>query len=245
MAVLQIALSGPILFLTVVAVVAHRLYGFIYDPLRRIPGPWLARFTRLWELVQIRGGHFEQINLDLHRRYGPRYMASFLLDARLSLTLLIGPVVRVAPDRYSIASSAAVQKIYSHGGGFTKARWYRAFGHPEDSQADMFSIIDERRHAAHRRKVAAMFNMTSAVSYEPFIDACTDILVEELGRRSRRGETVSIPQWMQYYAFDVISEMTVRVPAPLALASLRRNLTTSSICVDRHLLRHDAHRRRY
>ncbi|PKY06141.1 pisatin demethylase [Aspergillus campestris IBT 28561] len=189
MTLLYIALSGPILFVTVVAVVAHRLYGFIHDPLRRVPGPWLARFTRLWELVQICGGHFEQINLDLHRRYGP--------------------VVRVTPDRYSIASPGAVRKIYSHGSGFTKARWYRAFGDPEDSQADMFSVTDEQRHAAHRRKVATMFSMTSAVSYEPFIDACTAILVEELGQQSRLGETVSIPQWMQYYAFDVISEMTI------------------------------------
>ncbi|PLN82356.1 pisatin demethylase [Aspergillus taichungensis] len=174
MALLQIALSGPILLLTVVTVVVHRLYGFIHDPLRRVPGPWLARFTRLWELVQIRRGHFEQVNIDLHRRYGP--------------------VVRVTPGRYSIASPAAVPKIYNNGSGFSKARWYHAFGHPEDPQADMFFIIDQQRHAAHRRKVAAMYSMTSAVSYEPFIDACTAIL---------------IPQWMQYYAFDVISEMTI------------------------------------
>ncbi|KAJ5603228.1 hypothetical protein N7537_006184 [Penicillium hordei] len=180
---------GPIVILGLVAFLIHHLYRLAHDPLRRVPGPWLARFTRLWELHQIRRGHFEQINVELHQRYGP--------------------IVRIAPNRYSISSPAALQTIYGHGSKFTKDRWYRAYGHPDDSQADMFSVMDERRHAAHRRKVASMFSMTSMVAYEPFVNSCNTTLVEQLSQRAARGESVAIPRWMQYYAFDVIGEITV------------------------------------
>lgn len=38
--------------------------------LRRIPGPFVASFTRLWKLRMTLRGDFEQTNIDLHRRYG-------------------------------------------------------------------------------------------------------------------------------------------------------------------------------
>ena len=54
----------------VIVVFLHLVYRLAHDPLRRVPGPWLTRFTRLWELHQIRRGHFEQINVQLHQKYG-------------------------------------------------------------------------------------------------------------------------------------------------------------------------------
>ena len=50
--------------------ILHRLYRTISSPLRHIPGPALARFTRLWEVVKTRKGDFEHTNLALHKRYG-------------------------------------------------------------------------------------------------------------------------------------------------------------------------------
>lgn len=203
--------SGPVVILALVAFLIHHVYRLAHDPLRRVPGPWLARFTRLWELHQIRRRHFEQINVELHQTYGllvPR--PNHLLGWRgISNTLSLGPIVRLAPNRYSICSSAALKTIYGHGSKFTKDRWYRAYGHPDDSQADMFSVMDEKRHTTHSRKVASMFSMTSMVAYEPFVNSCNTTLVAQLSQRAARGESVAIPQWMQYYAFDVIGEITV------------------------------------
>lgn len=34
------------------------------------PGPFLARFTRLWYLKAVVKGDFERVNIDLHRKYG-------------------------------------------------------------------------------------------------------------------------------------------------------------------------------
>jgi hypothetical protein len=48
----------------------HIVYSAITSPLRSIPGPFLARFTKLWYLWRVYNGHFEQDNIDLHRKYG-------------------------------------------------------------------------------------------------------------------------------------------------------------------------------
>ena len=39
-------------------------------PLRNVPGPFLARFSRLWELYEVVQGRFERTNVALHEKYG-------------------------------------------------------------------------------------------------------------------------------------------------------------------------------
>jgi hypothetical protein len=48
----------------------HSVYSCLTSPLRSIPGPFLARFTKLWYLWRVYNGHFEQENIALHRKYG-------------------------------------------------------------------------------------------------------------------------------------------------------------------------------
>lgn len=68
----------------------------ILDPLHSIPGPWAARFTRLWYFYQIYRGTYERVNITLHKRYGP--------------------IVRIAPGEYSIDHVEAAKIIYGHVG---------------------------------------------------------------------------------------------------------------------------------
>jgi hypothetical protein len=58
-------------------VVALRLISLTYrvvralrDPLRSVPGPFLARFSRLWYLEAVNRGHFHTVNVNLHRQHG-------------------------------------------------------------------------------------------------------------------------------------------------------------------------------
>jgi len=54
--------------------------------------------------------------------------------------------------------------------------------------------------------------MTSLLSYEPFVDSQNAVLCEKLREFAVAGSLVDIPKWMQFYAFDVIGEMTVGEP---------------------------------
>jgi hypothetical protein len=55
------------------AVSLYLLYTFYLvasDPLRKVPGPFWARYTRLWEIYHVRQGNFHYLNVDLHKKYG-------------------------------------------------------------------------------------------------------------------------------------------------------------------------------
>jgi hypothetical protein len=93
------ALVSLALLVPFVAIV-YRIWRALATPLRDIPGPFAARFTRLWYLKNVWRGDFEKVNVRLHDRYGP--------------------IVRIAPNEYSIDDSEAIKIIYGHGTGFTK-----------------------------------------------------------------------------------------------------------------------------
>lgn len=50
--------------------ISRAIYVAVFSPASRIPGPLLARFTRLWELNALRRGDFERTNVKLHEKYG-------------------------------------------------------------------------------------------------------------------------------------------------------------------------------
>lgn len=63
----------------IVALSGLCLTGFLYfcfqqatSRLPAAPGPFFARFTRLWYLRALIRGDFELVNIDLHRKYGGR-----------------------------------------------------------------------------------------------------------------------------------------------------------------------------
>lgn len=54
--------------------------------------------------------------------------------------------------------------------------------------------------------------MTSLLSYEKFVDHVNAVLCDKLRMMAKSGETFDVMQWMQFYAFDVIGEITVGQP---------------------------------
>ncbi|PVH85443.1 cytochrome P450 [Cadophora sp. DSE1049] len=176
--------------LLVICLPLYYVVPALLDPLRHIPGPFWARFTRWWKLIEIYGGEFEKRNIELHRRYGP--------------------VVRIAPDEYSIDDPEATKEIYGLGGNFVKSPWYIASSNPDPhATPDLFTDLDPKRHAANRRKVAALYSMTNLVQMEPFVDECTGILVKRFREFAVAGRQVDMGHWLQCYAFDVIGHITL------------------------------------
>ncbi len=73
----------------------------------------------------------------------------------------------------------------------------------------MFSTTDEQFHANLRRCVNSAFSMSSLVQYEPFVDRTTEVFLDQTQRHFASENAVcDFAQWLQFYAFDVIGEMT-------------------------------------
>ncbi|CRG89508.1 hypothetical protein PISL3812_06544 [Talaromyces islandicus] len=174
---------------------AARLLLFAYErwksPLLRVPGPFWARFSRAWYFYRVWRGHFERDNIDLHTKYG-------------------SPVVRLAPNWYSCTGPESMRKIYAPGSKFAKSDWYDGWAHPDPDQWTLFPDKNLRRHAETKKRFAAMFSLTSLVSYEPFVERCVDLFINRLNEfaQSETSQDMDLSYWFQCYAFDVIGCIT-------------------------------------
>ncbi|KIW40987.1 uncharacterized protein PV06_06586 [Exophiala oligosperma] len=164
-----------------------------YQPyLRSIPGPFLASFTDLWRFVKVNQLRFELTLQELHDRYGD--------------------LVRVGPNCISVGDPREIRQIYGISRLFQKSEYYRVAqplinGKPV---ASLFMITNEDAHKAAKRPIAHAYAMTSLLDYEPFVDNTSTVLVERLTSLYADSDKVcDIGEWLQWYAFDVIGEMTM------------------------------------
>ena len=51
-------------------IIARTLIKAYRTPLSDVPGPWIAKFTRLWLLRAIMTRSWDKVNIGLHRKYG-------------------------------------------------------------------------------------------------------------------------------------------------------------------------------
>ena len=87
-------------------------FDIVKSTLRSVPGPFLARFTRLWYVLRVYKGNFKRENIKLHE--------------------MLGPTVRGGPNEFSVADPGAIKTIYGYGTEFNKSRWYEAGGSARD-----------------------------------------------------------------------------------------------------------------
>lgn len=159
--------------------------------LSKYPGPLLAAYTDWWRFWESwsRKTHFT--HLRLHRKHGD--------------------IVRLGPNSLSFADPKALPIIYGLNKGMTKSNFYPvqqpiAKGVRIHS---LFSTTDEDYHAKYRRCVNGAFAMTNLRGYEPLVDSTTDAFVEQsLERYCDHDKDCQLYRWLQFYALDVIGELT-------------------------------------
>ena len=76
-----------------VCLISYLVFTYFTNGLHRYPGPILAKFSNLWHYLDVRSNHHHDHLIELHRRYGD--------------------VVRIGPNRLSIACPEYVGRIYS------------------------------------------------------------------------------------------------------------------------------------
>ncbi|KAI8632764.1 putative cytochrome P450 pisatin demethylase [Xylariaceae sp. FL1651] len=166
--------------------VALAIYRALSSPRRDIPGPWMARITRFWYFNRVKNGSFHLENIALHEKYGP--------------------IVRVAPNWYSISSPDTA--VYHISSKFPKSDWYEGWKHPSPDRWSLFTDQNIKRHAETRKRFQGLYSMSSLLSYEQYVDECIDILLSRLTQIAQSGESVDMAHWLQCFAFDVMGNIT-------------------------------------
>lgn len=73
----------------------------------------------------------------------------------------------------------------------------------------LFSTTSESFHAQLRRCVNSAFSMSNMIQYEPFVDSTTELFVSQTDKLyASTGDACNFSRWLQFYAFDVIGDMT-------------------------------------
>ena len=173
------------------ALTAHLLRNKFHNGLNKYPGPVLAGYTNWWRFFDTLSRKAEETHIKLHKSHGD--------------------IVRLGPNVLSFADPKAIKIIYGLNKGMTKSDFYpvqQAVAKGVRLQS-LFSTKDEGYHAKYRRCVNNAFAMSSLVGYEPLVDSTTDAFIDQTRRRyCDAGQSCDFSKWLQFFAFDVIGELT-------------------------------------
>lgn len=164
---------------------------FHYATHRNIPGPFLAQFTDLWRLWNVWKRDSHETYLKLHKKYGD--------------------VVRIGPNCISISKPDLIPTIYGVGKGYVKSDFYSVWQNIVNGRrvASMVFTTDEAVHAAMKRPIASAYSLSTLKDFEPLIDSTTAVFLSRLDELfASTGKICDLGNWLQWYAFDVIGELT-------------------------------------
>ena len=88
--------------------------------LREVPGPTIAKFTRLWLFFKTSKFQTHTDYLEWHEKYGN--MKQGAAESIVLLTRELGNLVRISPEKVSVADPAMIPVIYKVGSKFNKVR---------------------------------------------------------------------------------------------------------------------------
>ncbi|KAF6806134.1 cytochrome P450 4A10 [Colletotrichum musicola] len=176
------------------------VYNVFFHPLRRVPGPFLAKLSRLWLFYHDYHGNPHNHIRDLHRK--------------------LGPLVRISPNEVSVDDVDANNVIYAQNNPWLKPAYhYKAFrSSPEYS---IFTELDPSTHAAHSRLLAPVFSQARVAAPDAqrlLWDKCYAMVQgmrKQLAAGQRREDgpststtTVGLTRAFRSFALDVVTTWT-------------------------------------
>lgn len=163
----QAVLTGIALAVLGYAVSVLRLA--FHPDLRRIPGPFMSRFTT-WPLkIQVLSGHRTKYIHGLHQRYGQ--------------------YVRIAPSEISTSSIEAHRQIHRIGTEFIKAPWYQGQTPTQidDSTCGVFGLRNQKVASASRRLFQQAGIKAAVVQWEPVVVGLVKAVIGKIKRDASQG----------------------------------------------------------
>ncbi|RDL39232.1 uncharacterized protein BP5553_03572 [Venustampulla echinocandica] len=182
----------------VILIASNLIWGYIRSPIKNIPGPFFAKFTNLWRFFDTWGGRPDLTQRILHERYGA--------------------AVQIGPNMVSLSDPKLLRTIYNTKGDFLKSNFYRVNDTKVGSTIfqTVFGTQSNESHSAHLRPISKFYKMHNLLQYEPQVSRTIDQFCEHLDEQfidgSNAGKTCNMDDWLLYFAWDVIGELTFSKP---------------------------------
>lgn len=168
-------------------------------PLRKYPGPFWWRLTRIpWVRAHVKG----QLPFEVYRMH-EKY----------------GPVVRIAPDELSFLTLTSWKEIYGHRVGSTMGAAGDFAKHEatyRQSKSMAPSVLSAQRelHTMLRRRLANGFSEKAMREQEPIIRGYANLLMQRLYEMRVDATTgaekaVDLCQMYNFFTFDVIGDLAM------------------------------------
>lgn len=180
-----------LLFYSVLVLLLVYQVTWTFAKLREVPGPFIAKFTDLWRLLIVWQRHSHDRYLKLHQQYGD--------------------LVRIGPNTVSVSRPDVIQTIYGVQKGYVKSDFYAVWQNVVNGKRtpSLVFTTDEAQHAMMKRPIAPAFSLSTLVEFEPLIDSTTAVFLTQLDQLfASTGRVCDLGKWLQWYAFDVIGELT-------------------------------------
>ncbi|KAJ5421525.1 Cytochrome P450 [Penicillium cf. griseofulvum] len=160
---------------------AMGLYRGFFHPLRRIPGPFLARFSNLYHSSLLGNSDNYRVIYNMHKEHGP--------------------IVRTGPSNLSLNAPEAVQLLYGPDSQCGKTAWYEV----SRPLQNLHTVRDKKVHETRRKVWARAFSPKSLVEYDGRIAEYSELLCRQL--TNLNGKPFDATRWFKYYAWDVMGEL--------------------------------------
>jgi cytochrome P450 len=176
-----------ILFL-VITYVTHCAITRYFHPLSKIPGPFLASFSKLWIIYHAFGGNQHHVQIACFKKYGP--------------------IFRAGPNYVLVNDPAYIPQIYK----LDRADWFIAFD-PKVGKSSLGSVRPMNVHNAQRKRIAAAYSMSSILQMEGYMDIRISELINQLKTKfAATGAVCDLADWMHWLAFDVVMDLAFGEP---------------------------------
>ena len=166
--VLTFSLPGLYLLWTII-------YTLFFHPLRKYPGPLLARSSRLWYTWYFTRGQLHVACHEAHKKYGD--------------------VVRIAPDELSYIAAPAWKDIYGQRPGKAEMAKDSTFYGNVLSTGSLL-MAPRERHGFLRKLLAHSFSASALREQESLVESYADLLVTKVTEASAEGtKPVNLVNW--------------------------------------------------
>ncbi|KAK0639669.1 cytochrome P450 [Cercophora newfieldiana] len=179
---------------TLLAIALYLFGSYFSNPLRKYPGPFLARFTNLWRLYHVNQGSFHLVVDDLHKKYGP--------------------IVQIGPNVIDVDYPELIKTVFNTKGDWKKTESVRGSSALIEGHIvyNLFSEINVEKHAQEKKPIAKYYSPNGVAPLEPHMDKMITQFCDELEKRFMPKKPFDICDWIGYYTWDVVGNVTFSEP---------------------------------